>query len=150
VTQPLDPPSTPPLLHPGPAWSAPYPVSRLAPAFLASDLAAEVAQAEALLDARTRAKLGVIAAQIQALQEAARATLREAAEQRALNQAHCTFRRAPGQIYHLYRKADGACFFSRLAPEEWRGPPPHAFVGSFRLEADHSWTPVASGAERSV
>lgn len=139
--------SLPEPYHTGAARTAPYPVSRLAPAFAAPDLAAAVAQAETLLDVRTRAQLSTIAAQIQALQEAARAVLREAAAQRALNQVPCGCRRVPGAVYHLYRKADGTEFFSRLAPDEWRGRPPHAFVGSFRFESDHSWTPIATAAD---
>ena len=63
---------SPPSLHRGPEHSAPYPVSRLAPAFHSPDLAAAVAQAELLLDARTSARLQVIADQMRALQQAAR------------------------------------------------------------------------------
>jgi len=55
-------------LHQGADHSAPYPVSRLAPPFRGTELAADVAQAETLLGARTGAKLRVIADQIQALQ----------------------------------------------------------------------------------
>ena len=48
-------------IHQGPDHSAPYPVSRLAPAFggseLAGELAAELGHAEAMLGARTGAKL---------------------------------------------------------------------------------------------
>jgi hypothetical protein len=29
-----------------------------------------------------------------------------------------------------------------LSPEDWRGHPPHAFEGSYRLEPDMSWTHV--------
>jgi hypothetical protein len=53
-------------LHQGSDHSAPYPVSRLAPAFRGTDLVAEVAQAEAMLGARTDAKLRVIADRIKA------------------------------------------------------------------------------------
>ena len=56
------------LLHRGDARSSPYPTSRLAPAFQAPELAAEIARAESLLSARTGAKLRVIADQIKALQ----------------------------------------------------------------------------------
>jgi hypothetical protein len=27
-----------------------------------------------------------------------------------------------------------------LSPDDWGGRPPHPFVGSYRLEADMSWT----------
>lgn len=137
----------PPFLHQGPDHSAPYPLSRLAPAFHDPDLASEVAQAEALLGARTMAKLGVIAEQIQSLQQAARRVLDEAREERALNHAQCAFRRIPGHTYHLYRKVDGGCYFSMLSPSDWRGRPPHPFVGSYRLGIDWSWTPAGPAAD---
>jgi hypothetical protein len=134
-------------IHQGPDHSAPYPVSRLAPAFRGTDLAAEVAQAEAMLGARTAAKLRVIADQIKALQEEARRVLAQAREEQALTRAQCAFKRIPGKTYHLYRKGDGTPFFSMLSPADWHGAPPHEFLGSYRLEPDYSWTP-AEGAAR--
>lgn len=132
--------------HVGADHSAPYPIQRLAPPFQASDLAAELAteltRAEALLTARTGAKLRVIADQIRALQAEARKILDEAREEQALSQAECHFRRRPGHIYHLYRRADRGPYFSMLAPDDWGGQPPHAFIGSYRLEPDYSWTPL--------
>jgi hypothetical protein len=137
------------ILHRGGDHSAPYPVSRLAPAFDTADLAQEVARAESLLSARTGAKLRVIADQIKALQAEARKVLDEAREERVLTRAECSFKRIPGHSYHLYRKADGTCFLSMLAPADWGGEPPHPFLGSYRLEADYSWTP-AEEAQRST
>ena len=138
-------------IHQGRDHSAPYPVSRLAPAFggseLAGELAAELGHAEAMLGARTSAKLRVIADQIQALQAEARRVLAQAREEQALTRAQCAFKRIPGKTYHLYRKADGTPFFSMLSPADWRGAPPHEFLGSYRLEPDYSWTP-ADGAAR--
>ncbi|MEY6431099.1 DUF2452 domain-containing protein [Thioalkalicoccus limnaeus] len=131
-----------PRLHDGADRSAPYPVSRLAPAFQASELAAEIARAEAMLGARTHAKLRVIADQIRALQSEARKVIDEAREEQALTQAECQFQRRPGQVYHLYRRTDGRTFFSLLSPRDWGGQAPDEFVGSYRLEADYSWTPA--------
>jgi hypothetical protein len=129
-----------PVAHRGGDHSSPYPVSRLAPAFQGNDLAAEVARAESMLSARTGAKLRVIADQIKALQAEARKVLEEAREEQALTRARCGFKRIPGHTYHLYRKADGDAFFSMLSPEDWGGRPPQEFLGSYRLEADYSWT----------
>ncbi len=28
-----------------------------------------------------------------------------------------------------------------LSPDDWNGAPPHEFRGTYRLEADSSWTP---------
>ena len=133
-------------LHQGPDHSAPYPVSRLAPAFHSPDLADEAERAEAMLSARTGAKLRVIADQIKALQQAALKVLEEAREEQALSHAQCAFKRIPGQTYHLYQRADGRPFFSMLAPADWGGRPPHDFLGSYRLETDYSWTPAQGAA----
>jgi len=131
-----------PELHDGPSHNAPYPTSRLAPAFQAPELAAEVARAETMLSARTGAKLRVIADQIEALQKEARKVLDEAHEEQALTRADCSFQRRPGQIYHLYRRSDHRTFFSMLSPTDWGDEPPYTFLGSYRLEADYSWTPA--------
>jgi hypothetical protein len=139
--------SQPPSLHRGEDRSAPYPVSRLAPAFQVGDLAAELAKAESLLCARTGAKLRVIADQIEALQREARQILAQAREEQALNQAQCAFKRIPGKLYHLYGKADGRTYFSMLSPADWRGRPPDRPLGSYRLETDYSWTPAERAAD---
>ena len=130
------------LLHPGDARSAPYPVSRLAPAFDGGELAAEVARAEAMLSARSGAKLRVIADQIRLLQQEARKVLADAREEQMLTRAQCSFKRIPGKTYHLYQRASGGAFFSMLSPDDWGGASPHPFLGSYRLEADYSWTPA--------
>lgn len=142
-----DRPETPATLQRGADRSSPYPVSRLAPAFDSGDLAAEVARAESMLSARTGAKLRVIADQIKALQGEARKVLEEAREERSLTQAQCAFKRIPGKTYHLYRKANGQTFFSMLSPTDWGGRSPQAFLGSYRLESDYSWTPAERAAD---
>ncbi len=127
--------------HRGPDHSAPYPVSRLAPPIALVDLAREIEKADQMVNVRVSAKLRVIADQIKALQEEARAVLDEARQDQDLHHAHCSFKRLPGHIYHLYQKKDGSHYFSMLSPADWRDSPPHTFVGSFRLETDMSWTP---------
>ena len=140
-------PKSAPGLHRGGDHSSPYPVSRLAPAFQGGELAQEIAKAEAMLSARTGAKLRVIADQIKALQREARKVLDEAREEQALNQARCAFKRIPGKTYHLYRKSDGGSFFSMLSPQDWGGRPPHEHLGAYRLETDYSWTPAERASD---
>lgn len=122
--------------------SAPYPVSRMAPATELVDLAREIAEADRMLGNVAHGKLKVIAEQMKTLQREAQAILEASARDQRLHRARCNFKRQPGKTYHLYRKADDSLYFSMLAPAEWGGPPPHPFVGSFRLESDMSWTPV--------
>jgi len=131
-----------PKVHQGADNTAPYPVSRLAPAFELVDLAREISAADASLASHATGKLRVIAEQIQQLQDAARQILEETRRSQELHRADCNFRRQPGHVYHLYRKPDGSTYFSMLEPADWAGRPPHEFVGAFRLEADMSWTPM--------
>jgi hypothetical protein len=37
-----------------------------------------------------------------------------------------------------------------LSPEDWGGRAPHAYEGSYRLEADMGWTPVDRVADRDA
>ena len=104
--------------HLGPDRSAPYPVSRLAPAIELVDLAREISNADKMLNARVSAKLKVIADQIKALQHEARTILAEANRDQELNHARCSFQRKPGNTYHLYKKGDGTTYFSMLSPAD--------------------------------
>lgn len=139
--------------HLGPARTSPYPVSRLAPAHDLVDVAKRIADADAMIGATASAKLRVIADQIQALQEEARRILEDTRKDLDLHRARCSFVRRPGQVYHLYRRADGELWFSMIAPGEWRGASSSEFAGSYRLELDQSWTRVdgdaAEGDERA-
>jgi hypothetical protein len=122
-------------------------MSRLSPPHDLVDVAREIQQANAILGAVTSAKLEVLARQIRALQEQARAVLEAAQRDGELHRAACSFKKRPGHVYHLYRREDGARYLSMLSPEEW-GRAPHAYEGSYRLEADMSWTRAEAIAER--
>jgi len=130
-------------LHQGSDRSAPYPVSRLAPAFELVDLARQISEADTILNTRVSSKLKVIADQIRHLQDEAREILEQTQQDQQLHQADCNFQRQPGRIYHLYRKPTGRNYFSMLSPADWNDNPPHQFLGSYRLEADMSWTDIA-------
>lgn len=129
-------------LHQGASNTAPYPVSRLAPAFDLVDLAEQVARADDMLSVTATAQLKGIARQIRQLQEHAREVLEKTQRDQELHKATCGFKRIPGRVYHLYRRAGGDALFSMLSPEEWGGKPPYHYEGSFRLENDMSWTPA--------
>lgn len=140
-----------PLAHPpklpdagrydGPARAAPYALSRMAPSYALVDVASEIEKADAMLATVTGGKLGVIADQIRHLQEQAHALLERARRDAGLHRARCRFEKKAGGVYHLYRlNADGALWFSLMAPEEWRRPQPQTFEGSYRLESDQSFT----------
>jgi len=134
------------LTHRGADHSAPYPVSRLAPAIELVDLAKEVAQADNMLTGVATGKLRVIAEQMKALQEEAKKVLTQVQQDQDLHRVPCNFKRQPGRFYHLYRKPNSERYFSMLSPHEWSNKPPHEFIGSYRLEADMSWTPAEQAA----
>ncbi len=131
--------------HHGPDRSAPYPVSRLAPAVELVDLAQEIARADEVIRARSNAELRLIAEQIRSLQAKAREILEAAQRDQDLHRIPCSCRRVPGKVYHLYRRDDGSRYFSLLSPADWGGHPPHTHQGAYRLEPDMRWTPVEAG-----
>ena len=128
--------------HSGDDRSSPYPTSRLAPQVELVDLARQISEADSMVNNRVSAKLKVIADQIKALQREARAVLDEARQDQELHRAECQFKRIPGRLYHLYKKADGKTYFSMLSPDDWNGRSPHTYINSYRLENDMSWTPL--------
>ena len=128
--------------HEGPARTSPYPVSRLAPTHDLVDVAREIQRADTSIGASVNGKLGVIAAQIRALQEQAKGILDDAKRDLDLHRAECNFIKRVGAVYHLYERSNGRLYFSMLSPEDWSGAPPNPHLGSYRLEADQGWTPV--------
>lgn len=126
-------------VHVGSDATSPYPLSRLAPAFSLVDVAREIAQADGMIAAVASTQLELIAEQIRALQDKARDVLESARRDAELHRVACRFKKQPGGVYHLYRRADGTQYFSMLSPNDWGGAPPHSYEGSYRLEADLSW-----------
>ncbi|XP_049796507.1 uncharacterized protein C1orf50 homolog [Schistocerca nitens] len=115
------------------------------------ELAQEIEMADEFVQSTAGAQLRLIAEQVSVLRRQAERVLSEAAQSHRLHHAACNFRKAPGSVYHLYRRPSGQEYLSMLAPQEWgpKGPPAgHEFRGSFRLEADRSWTPADEGPPR--
>lgn len=139
--------------HRGPDSASPYPVSRMGAVIDLVDVAKEIQRADAVISTVTADKLGMIAEQIRALQEEARAVLERARRDAELHRAECRFEKVAGQTYHLYRRGEGQRareYFSMLSPDDWRGKAPDEYVGSFRFEADHSFTPAEEFAARDA
>lgn len=136
--------------HEGPASTSPYPMSRLSAPHDLVNTAREIQQADAVIGAVTGDKLRLIADQIRSLQEQARVVLEQARRDAELHRAECRFHKRPGHVYHLYRDARGRLYLSMLSPNDWNGRPPHTFEGSYRLEADMSFTPADRAAARDA
>lgn len=126
--------------HAGAARSTPYGLSTIAPTMSLVDVAKEIEEADKLIGVATSSRLRVIADQIRHLQAEAQTILDDARRDLDLHRASCGFSRTPGQTYHLYRRGAGELYWSILSVEDWNGSPPHAYVGSYRLEPDQSWT----------
>jgi hypothetical protein len=126
--------------HRGADRSAPYPVSRLAPAMELVDLAKTISDADNTIRTNATGKLSVIARQIKSLQDEARQILEQAQRDQNLHRARCNCQRIVGKTYHLYRDDREEYYFSLLSPKDWRDQPPHKYEGAYRLENDMSWT----------
>lgn len=87
-------------------------------------------------------KLDVIAEQIKFLQNQAKEILHNAAKDSHLHSIPCNFVKSPGQIYHLYERPSGEKFWSMVSPEEFGAFNKNESLGSWRLEADRSFTKV--------
>jgi len=136
--------------HTGPASSSPYPVSRLSAPHDLVSAAEEIQAADRMLGSVVGGKLEEIARQIRQLQAQAAVALEDARRSADLHRVRCSFRKRPGEVYHLYRRANDERYFSMLSPEDWGEQPPHAHEGSYRLEADMGWTEASEIAERDL
>ncbi|KAK7063254.1 hypothetical protein SK128_004243 [Halocaridina rubra] len=103
-------------------------------------MAQEIQKADSFVHANVSNKLQVIAEQVRFLQEQARRVLEEAKQSADLHHVPCNFVKKPGHIYYLYNRPSGQNYFSIISPQEW-GNCPHEYIGAYRLEPDHSWTP---------
>lgn len=106
------------------------------------ELAQNIQTADKFTKANVGNKLQVIAEQVRFLQEQARKILEEANESNDLHHVACNFVKRPGAIYHLYIRDSGQKFFSMISPDEWGNKCPHEYLGTYRQEYDHSWTPL--------
>jgi hypothetical protein len=132
----------------GPERASPYAVSRLSGPVSLVDSAREIERADQWIASTSSAKLEQIAEQMRGLRRQAEQVLIEAQANAELHRAEARFTRHPGKVYHLYERSPGRRYWSLLGPDDWRGTPPHPFVGSYRLEGDQSWTPLERVAER--
>lgn len=131
----------------GPTHAAPYAMSRMAPSFSLVDTAREIERADTTIATMATGKLELIAKQMRALREEAELVLSNAKRDAELHRVKCSFEKTAGGVYHLYRRTSGELYFSLMAPHEWRLPHAQDHLGSYRLEADMSFTPLES-AER--
>lgn len=87
-------------------------------------------------------KLDVIGEQIRFLQKQAMEILQDASNNAQLHQIPCNFVKVSGNIYHLYERESGEKLWSLVSPNEFGSNKSLKHLGSYRLEADKSFTPV--------
>ncbi|MBE7437631.1 MAG: DUF2452 domain-containing protein [Spirochaetales bacterium] len=119
-----------------------YPIRTLSPAFSLVDRAREIEEASAFLESTTGGKLSLIAEQIRALRTQAEGILESARRDAELHRLECAFQKKIGQTIYLYERPTATRYFSLLSPEDWKGAPPHRFIGAFRLQADQCFEEV--------
>lgn len=112
-------------------------------------LATQIKEADLVVRNTACNKLQLILDQIKFLQGQAEKILKETEVNEQLNHAACNFKKNPGTIYHLYERESGQTYFSMLSLEDWGPSFKHRFLGSYRLETDHSWTPVEELEKRN-
>jgi len=113
------------------------------------ELALVVQKGNEFIRANATNKLTIIAEQIRFLQEQAHKALEEAKKDADLHHAACNIVKKPGTTYHMYLRESGQKYLSILSPEEWGASCPHEHLGSWRLEYDMSWTPLADVQKKS-
>merc|ERR1712109_261480 len=104
------------------------------------ELAGEIQTADKFTRATAGSKLSVIAEQVRFLQEQARKILEDAQRDKEINHMACNFKRIPGKLYFIYKRANGKNYMSMISPEEWGKDCPE-FIAAYKLEHDMSWTP---------
>lgn len=80
-------------------------------------LAQQIETADDFVRANVSSKLTVIAEQVRFLQKQAQEILEEAQLNTRLHHAACNFKKVPGTVYYLYRRAAGQEYFSMIKPE---------------------------------
>merc|ERR1712020_91537 len=111
------------------------------------ELAGEIQTADKFTRATAGSKLSVIAEQVRFLQAQAQKILEEAQRDKEINHMACNFKRIPGKIYYIYKRANGKNYMSMISPEEWGKDCPE-FIAGYKLENDMSWTPFENIEKR--
>ncbi|CAH0556462.1 unnamed protein product [Brassicogethes aeneus] len=112
------------------------------------ELAETHSKSQTFIQSNAQNKLEIIGRQMKSLQDLMVNVLSESKLDMDLHNAACNFVKKPGQIYHLYKKESGQKYFSMLSPNEWGSNAPHQFLGSYKLEADQSWTKAGEGQNK--
>jgi len=106
------------------------------------ELAEQIQQCDAAIKSAASSKLRSILEQMRSLQAQAQVVLQEAKRDNQLHHAACNFKKIPGKIYYLYKRANKeATYLSMLSPEEWGSGCPHQFLSAYKMEFDFTWTP---------
>jgi hypothetical protein len=123
--------------------SSSYPTSRLSVPFEPVNQIEAIKDSDRMLGAVARGKLQLITEQIENLKKQARDIIMKAEVDMRLHRAICSFEKRVGHTYYLYEKNEEENYFSMLSPQDWRGHPPHRFLGAYKLESDQSWLEVS-------
>ncbi|GMS84310.1 hypothetical protein PENTCL1PPCAC_6485, partial [Pristionchus entomophagus] len=111
-------------------------------------LAQQLKGARELVRGRALDRMHDIAKQMEHLQKMARKVLEDANRDEQLHKIACNLNKIVGKVYHVYDR-DGTQYMSLLSPEEWGKPEKEQeYRGSYRLEADRSWTPLEEVREK--
>jgi hypothetical protein len=102
-----------------------------------------------ILEATTNAKLEMLFKQLDYIKKEINGVINEALTNNELNNIKCSFKKIPGNIYHVYRHQNinskkiqdnfDDLYFSMISPFEWNNK---TYVSSFRYNIDGSYTKI--------
>jgi hypothetical protein len=110
----------------------PYATNVGAPAIRIDDLVSWKSRGISNVNKELAQKFNELKAQYQSLME-------EFEWNELVYNAKFSFEPVVGEIYHLYRSADGSDFLSLIAPYEWN----KEHVGTFKLNSDKKWIHIS-------
>ncbi|MEY2970114.1 MAG: DUF2452 domain-containing protein [Flavobacteriaceae bacterium] len=113
------------------AFLKPYSTSVTGPVIKPTDLTGWKQRGAHQVNARFQAR-------IDELKKAYETMMKEVEDNQKVYQASFSFEPVVGKVYHLYNKPGKGLFLSLLSPDECR----FDFEGSYRLDADQTWTRV--------
>ena len=80
------------------------------------------------------AKLKILFKQLESIKNEINEVINESIEADNLQNIDCSFKKIPGNTYHLYKKSDDNLVFSMLHPKEWNTT--STYIGSYFYDFD--------------
>ncbi len=98
----------------------------------------------ATVEEQAEMQLNQIREQVELLLRQANRIKEKVAFSQRVYEADINFVPVPGEIYHMYERADSSFVISMIGPWEWGKKIPYkSYTGSVKLMADRTWYPIS-------